>query len=84
MQIWLFNFLLPNASCSAAGLCAGAEGIPGQGPAGPHPGQGGQLGLGPGLDGRPQRGRETEDGCEDLNTSAAAPSIDLSEPMQPL
>lgn len=44
---------------------AGAEGVPGQGPAGSHPGEGGQLGLGPGLDGRPQRGRETEDGCED-------------------
>lgn len=49
-------------------LCAGAEGIPGQGPAGSHLGQGGQLGLGPGLDGRPQRGRETEDGCEGKNT----------------
>lgn len=46
-------------------VCAGAEGIPGQGPAGSHLGQGGQLGLGPGLDGRPQRGRETEDGCEE-------------------
>lgn len=46
-------------------LAAGAEGVPGQGPAGSHPGEGGQLGHGPGLDGRPQRGRETEDGCED-------------------
>lgn len=43
----------------------GVEGVPGQCSAGSHPGQGGQLGLSPGLDGRAQWRREAEDGCKD-------------------
>lgn len=42
----------------------GVEGVPGQCSAGSHPGQGGQLGLGPGLDGCSQWRGEAEDGCK--------------------
>lgn len=44
----------------------GAEGVPGQRPARSHSGAGGRLEHGPGLDGRPQWRRETEDGCKSL------------------
>lgn len=46
-------------------MCVGAEGVPGQRAAGPHPGPGGQLGLCAGLDGRAQWRGEAEDGCKD-------------------
>lgn len=49
-------------------LCPGVEGVPGQCSAGSHPGQGGHLGLSPGLDGCPQWRREAEDGCKDSHT----------------
>lgn len=52
-------------SCLALSCVQGVEGVPGQCSAGSHPGQGGQLGLSPGLDGCPQWRREAKDGCKD-------------------
>lgn len=49
-------------------MCPGIEGVPGQRSAGPHPGEGGQLGHSPGLDGCPQWRGEAEDGCKDSLT----------------
>lgn len=56
---------------------AGAEGVPGQRSARSHPGQGGQLGLGPGLDGCSQRRGETEDGCKDELIAVVKVCFDL-------
>lgn len=49
-------------------VCPDIERVSGQRAAGSHPGQGGQLGLSPGLDGCAQWRREAEDGCKDSLT----------------
>lgn len=48
-------------------LCSGVEGVPQQCPAQSHPGEGGLLGRGPGLDGCSQRGREATHGCKETS-----------------